>query len=143
MQLSVTQSGDVTVARVDQAKLTYPVLGEFSAALRRIVDDGARKLVVDFAAVVYIDSPAIGCLMDLHRQLLAHGGTFKLAGLQPRVETLLSMTGILRVLEAHATAAGAVKAFAAGASPATDAAPAPRGGSTAPAPPARSMAMVS
>jgi anti-anti-sigma factor len=142
MQLSVTRNGDVTVARVDHAKLTYPVLGAFSEALRRLVDEGARKLVVDFAGVTYIDSPAIGCLMDLHRQLLACHGTFKLAGLQPRVETLLSMTGILRVLDAHPTAPEAVKAFAAG-GPAAGGGAGLRGGSAAPVPPFRLMAMVS
>jgi anti-anti-sigma factor len=111
MQLTVTTNGAVTVARVEESKLTYPVLGAFSDALRQLVDAGARQIVVDFAAVTFIDSPAIGCLMDLHRQLLAHGGSCKLAGLKPRVETLLSMTGILRVLDARATSAEAVMAF--------------------------------
>ena len=113
MQLSVTRNGDVRVARVVEAKLTYPVLADFAAALRQVVEDGARKLVVDFGAVVFIDSPAIGCLMDLHRQLVGAGGTLKLAGLQRRVETLLALSGIFRVLEAHGTTADAVNAFAA------------------------------
>jgi anti-sigma B factor antagonist len=111
MQLSVTRSGDVTVARVVEAKLTYPVLGAFSAALQRVVEEGARKLVVDFSGVVYIDSPAIGCLMELHRELSARGGSFKLSGMAPRVETLLAMTGVLRVLDARPTTQAAVDAF--------------------------------
>ena len=112
MQLSVTRERDVTVARVVEAKLTCPVLGAFSAALQQVVEEGARKLVVDFSGVVYIDSPAIGCLMELHRELSARGGSFKLAGMAPRVETLLAMTGVLRVLDARPTAQEAVDAFA-------------------------------
>ena len=112
MQLSVTRKGDVTVARVVEAKLTYPILGAFSAALQQGVEEGVRKLVVDFSGVVYIDSPAIGCLMELHRELSARGGSFKLAGMVPRVETLLAMTGLLRVLDARPTAQAAVDAFA-------------------------------
>jgi anti-anti-sigma factor len=111
MQVSVTRIKDVTVARVDESKLTYPVLGAFSADLRRIVEDGARRLVVDFTGVCYIDSPAIGCLMELHALMGRQGGRFKLAGLQPRVSTLLSMTGLFRVLEAYETAAEAASAF--------------------------------
>ena len=113
MQVSVTRIKDVTVARVDESKLTYPVLGAFSAALRGVVEDGARRLVVDFTGVSYIDSPAIGCLMELHALMTRHGGRFKLAGLQPRVGTLLAMTGVFRVLEAYDTAAEAVASFSA------------------------------
>ena len=112
MQLSVTRTGDVTVARVVEAKLTYPVLEAFSAALRQVVEEGVRKLVVDFSGVVYVDSPAIGCLMELHRDLSARGGSFKLSGMAPRVETLLAMTGVLRVLDARPTTQAAVDAFA-------------------------------
>ena len=142
MQLSVARNGDVTVVRVDESKLTYPVLGAFSAALRQVVEDGALKLVVDFGRVVYIDSPAIGCLMDLHRQLAARGGSFKLAGLAPRVETLLAMTGLLRVLDARATAAEAVEAFR-GAAAARAPAPAmPPGSGPARVPPGRFVLMM-
>jgi anti-anti-sigma factor len=89
---------------VDEAKLTYPVLRPFFTEVRRRIDGGARRLVVDMAAVAFIDSPAIGCLMDLYRLLQDAGGTLKLAGLQPRVETMLSMTGVFKILEAHETA---------------------------------------
>jgi anti-anti-sigma factor len=51
--------------------------------------------------VTYIDSAAIGCLMDIRRLLEDRAGALKLAGLQPRVETMLSMAGVLRVVEVH------------------------------------------
>jgi anti-sigma B factor antagonist len=111
MPLSVTQKGSVTVATVGDSKLTYPVLEPFFEGLRTVVEDGARRLVVDFAAVAFIDSPTIGCIIDVHRLLQERGGAVKLAGLQPRIGTLFSMTGVLKMLDVHATAAEAVAAF--------------------------------
>ena len=98
MQLSVEQRGDVRIVHVEEAKLTYPVLSTFFGEIRRIVDSGARKLVIDFEAVAFIDSPSIGCLLDIHRLLEDRDGTVKLAGLQPRVQTMLFISGLQRIL---------------------------------------------
>jgi anti-anti-sigma factor len=111
MQLSSKQSGDVRIVRVEEAKLTYPVLSSFFLEVCRIVEDGARKLVLDLEAVTYIDSASIGCLMDIHRLLAERGGVVKLAGLQPRVDTMLSMTGVHRILDVRRDVPIAVAAF--------------------------------
>lgn len=101
MQLAVERRADVSVVRLEEGKLTYPVLSSFFAAVQEIVDGGARRLVIDLKAVSYIDSASIGCLMDIHRILAARGGALSLSGLQSRVRTLLSMTGVLRILAVH------------------------------------------
>jgi uncharacterized membrane protein len=49
--------------------------------------------------------------MDLYRQASAAGGALKLAGLQKRVETMLTMTGAHNFLEAHADEAAALASF--------------------------------
>src|SRR2546425_11223169 len=111
MQLSRLQIGDVDVVRVQEAKLTYPVLSSFFVEVRQIVEDGARKLVIDLEAVTYIDSAAIGCLMDIHRLLTDRNGAVKLSGLQPRVETMLSMTGVHKIVDVHGKESEALTAF--------------------------------
>ncbi|HWW95892.1 MAG TPA: STAS domain-containing protein [Vicinamibacteria bacterium] len=95
-QYSLEQSGEVGIVRVKEAKLTYPVLSPFFDAVRRIVEGGARKLVIDLGAVAYMDSVAIGCLIDIHRLLEHRQGAVKFSGLQPRLETMLFMTGVQR-----------------------------------------------
>ena len=71
------------------------------------------KVVLDLTSVTYVDSATIGCLMDLYRQATAAGGALKLAGVQKRVETMLSMTGAHNFLEIHGDEAAAVKSFGA------------------------------
>ena len=69
MQLAVDRSGDVRILRVREAKLTYPNLSAFLAEVRRLVEEGTRKLVIDLQQVGYVDSATIGCLMDVRRLL--------------------------------------------------------------------------
>ena len=111
MQLLVEQSDDVRIVRVQEAKLTYPVLWSFFAEVRQIVEDGARKLVIDLEAVTYIDSATIGCLVEIHRLLEDRGGAMKLSSLQRRVETMLSMTGVHRVVDICRDTEEALAAF--------------------------------
>ncbi len=114
MQLVVDQNGDVRILRVREAKLTYPNLSAFLAEVRRLVEEGTRKLVIDLQQVSYVDSASIGCLMDIRRLLQEQGGLLKLSGLQPRVETMISMTGVNRIIDVHREEEAAVAAFAKG-----------------------------
>ncbi len=101
MQLAFDEYSDVTIVRVKEAKLTYPVLASFFSEVRLKVEAGARKVVIDLGAVTYLDSASIGCLMDVHRLLQEKGGALRLSGLQPRVETMISMTGVHKIVPLH------------------------------------------
>jgi anti-anti-sigma factor len=111
MQLAVERSGDVQILRVQEAKLTYPTLSAFLAEVRKLVEGGARKLLLDLKAVSYADSASIGCLMDIRRLLQEQEGVLKICGLQPRVETLISMTGVNKIIDIHREEDAAVRSF--------------------------------
>jgi stage II sporulation protein AA (anti-sigma F factor antagonist) len=111
MQLAIEDKGGVCVVRVQEAKLTYPVLSSFFARVRQVVEDGSLAVIIDLQVVSYIDSASIGCLMDIHRLLQDKGGAVKLSGLQPRVETMISMTGVHKIIEMHRDEATALAAF--------------------------------
>ena len=108
---SGAKQGDITVVLVDETRLMYPLLSEFSDTVTGLITGGQRKLLVDISPVIYVDSATIGCLMDLFRQAVAGGGTLKLAGVQKRVETMLTMTGAHNFIELFADQAAAVKSF--------------------------------
>jgi anti-anti-sigma factor len=112
--LAVESKGDVQIVRVQEAKLTYPTLSSFFSEVRQLVEAGARKVVVDLQGVSYIDSAAIGCLMDIHRLLQDKDGALRLSGLQPRVETMISMTGVHKIVGIHREEAAALASFGTG-----------------------------
>jgi anti-anti-sigma factor len=112
VKFAVQKEADVVVVRVQETRLTYPLLSSFFAAMSDVVVAGARKLVIDLHAVVYIDSSTMGCLVEIHRLAEGHGGALKLSGLQPRVDTMLSMAGVKKFMDVCRDEAEAVSAFA-------------------------------
>ena len=111
MNLTISRTGDVSVVHVGEARLMYPILGDFANSVASLFTGGEKKVVIDLTGVTYIDSASIGCLMDLYRQATAAGGRLKLAGVQKRVETMLTMTGAQNFLEIHPDEASAVHSF--------------------------------
>lgn len=111
MNVSTDRKDGVTIVRVGEHRLMYPLLSDFSTAVVSLITAGERKLVIDLTPVTYIDSATIGCLMDLYRQATTAGGTLKLSGVQKRVETMLTMTGAQNFLEIHPDEAVAIKSF--------------------------------
>ena len=111
MNLSTDQSQGVALVRIGESRLMYPLLSEFSSAVTSLLATGKSKIVIDLSSVGYVDSATIGCLMDLYRQAAAAGGALKLAGVQKRVETMLTMTGAQNFIEVHPDEAAAVKSF--------------------------------
>ena len=110
MNLTTDRSLGISIIRVHETRLTYPVLAEFTSTIAAVIDSGDRVLI-DLSHVTYVDSATIGCLMDLYRQSSEAGGALKLAGIQKRVETMLAMTGAENVLDIHADEPSALKSF--------------------------------
>ena len=111
MNLTTARNQDVSIVRVNETRLMYPILGEFSNTITSLISSGERKVLLDLSTVTYVDSATIGCLMDLYRQASAVGGSLKLAGVQKRVETMLTMTGAQNFIEVHPDESSAVKSF--------------------------------
>jgi anti-sigma B factor antagonist len=111
MNITTSHIGSVVVVRVNEPRLTYPILSTFSTTATNLIGSGEKRILIDLTGVGYVDSAAIGCLMDLYRQATAAGGMLKLAGVGKRVETMLTMTGAHNFLEVHANQASAVASF--------------------------------
>jgi anti-anti-sigma factor len=111
MNLTTERHGDIAIIRVKESRMMYPLLSDFSATVSGLISAGDRRLLIDLTSVGYIDSATIGCLMDLYRQVSAVGGAVKLAGVQKRVETMLTMTGAQNFIDVHGDEQAAIAAF--------------------------------
>jgi anti-sigma B factor antagonist len=98
----VTVSGEVDMYTAPQLK----------QCLLDLMDQGARKVVVDLSAVSFIDSTALGVLIGGVRRLHAADGSMALVVTSRPVQRVLSITGLDRVFSIHATREDAVAALA-------------------------------
>ena len=111
MNLTTESTNGLAIVRVGETRLMYPLLADFSATVTALSPAGEKKLLIDLSTVTYVDSATIGCLMDLYRQATAAGGALKLAGVQKRVETMLTMTGRAQLPRDASDEASAVRSF--------------------------------
>jgi anti-sigma B factor antagonist len=108
--------GDVTVIDMD-GRIT---LGEGSALLRDMVREklgtGHKKIVLNLAGIIYIDSTGLGELVSGYRLVKSEGGDIKLLNLNKKVTDLLQITKLYTVFDIHNQEEKAVASFHAQAS---------------------------
>lgn len=112
--LTIRTEDGVTLVSLGEPRLVYAGLDSFVEQVAGCLEREAPQVVLDLSAVNYIDSAAIGCLMDLYRRAAAAGGRIVLAGLQERVGRMLRMTGAHEFIGLHESAAAAVLALSPG-----------------------------
>lgn len=103
--------GQVQVVRIELTMLTYPVLAQLHSDVQLLIDGGCRQLVIDLQGIRFIDAASIGCLMDIHWLLAKKGGALRIAGPRPRVNSMLTMVGVNKVMPVHDDSDEAVAAF--------------------------------
>jgi anti-sigma B factor antagonist len=98
----VEPHGDVRVGTTDVA---------FRDAIRGLMAEGHKHLVVDFSRVEFIDSTGLGDLAGLRAAAVKVGGNLKLSGLSKRLHDLLILTRMDQVFEIFPTADEAVASY--------------------------------
>ena len=113
MSLSVkTRKIDDTVIVDMSGKLTIgePVLS-LRETVRRFLEDGSRKFVLNLGDVSYIDSSGLGELVTTYTSLKNRGGEVNLLNLSKRAKDLLQMTKLLTVFDAFEDESEALSAL--------------------------------
>ncbi len=92
------------------------VVGEGNTMLRQtvqeLVADGRVKVLLIMQEVEHIDSSGIGELVRAHTVVRRAHGQLKIASPSPKVQEMLEMTYLHKVLDVHPDEATAVKSFA-------------------------------
>src|SRR5438045_9500408 len=99
------QAGDITVLDMD-GKIT---IGEGSVALRsairRLLEEGKKRILLNLSGVGYIDSSGIGELVSSYTAITNAGGQLKLLNLTQKLQDLLTITKLLTVFDVYETEA--------------------------------------
>ena len=112
LNIKERQAGDVTILDLS-GKIT---IGEGSVqlreAVRRLLDEGKKKILLNLGDVTYIDSSGIGELVSAFTTVRNQGGDLKLLNLTKKVHDLLQITKLYTVFDVKDDEASAVASFA-------------------------------
>jgi anti-sigma B factor antagonist len=111
LNISERQAGDVTILDMN-GKIT---IGEGSVALRtavrRLLEEGKKKILLNLAGVGYIDSSGIGELVSSYTAIGKENGQLKLLNLTQKLEDLLTITKLLTVFDVYDSEEEALSSF--------------------------------
>ncbi len=108
MQLEERAVEDVIVLALSGRMTRNESFGAVQSRLHALVQEGRRKLVLDLAAISYMDSTCIGELVSGLVTVRKNGGTLVLASPTPEVERLLAIVKLTSVFQTFRSAQEAV-----------------------------------
>ncbi len=111
LDIKERQAGDVTVLDMS-GKIT---IGEGSVALRtairRLLEEGKKKILLNLGGVGYIDSSGIGELVSSFTAINKESGQLKLLNLTQKLRDLLAITKLLTVFDVYEDEADALNSY--------------------------------
>ncbi len=111
LNISERQAGDVTILDMN-GKVT---IGEGSIALRsairRLLGEGKKKILLNLSGVGYVDSSGIGELVSSFTAVNKEGGSLRLLNLTQKIQDLLAITKLLTVFDVYETESEALGSY--------------------------------
>ena len=112
-RLLVSEVGDVTLVRFrDQKILDDLNIQELGRELSRLVEiENRKKLLLNFSAVEFLSSAALGKLITLDKKVKAAEGTLKLCNIQSEIYEVFAITKLNRLFDIKEDETDALAAF--------------------------------
>ena len=111
LNIQQRQAGDVTIVDLS-GKIT---IGEGSVqlreAVRKALEEGKKKIILNLGDVSYVDSSGIGELVSRYTTTKNAGGRLKLLNLPKKIKDLLMITKLLTVFEIYEDEQAALDSF--------------------------------
>jgi anti-anti-sigma factor len=108
MDIEQRIEGNMTIVSPHQKLDTATALNA-GQALSTLVDQGVRKIVVDFSDVPYISSAGLRVILLTAKQLRAKGGELCVCCLNEAVEEVFEISGFNTLLPVFASSADATR----------------------------------
>jgi anti-sigma B factor antagonist len=111
LTISTREVAHVTILDVNGRIVLGDEIGDLRDAVRNLVAEGKKKIILNLAAVDYIDSSGVGELVGSYTTVRNAGGELKLLNLSPKVQDILNVTKLYTVLDVRDDEFTAVKSF--------------------------------
>jgi anti-sigma B factor antagonist len=111
MRIEVEQrERDVAVVQLE-GRLDFLSASAARDEFARVVQDGTHRIVVDLGDVAFIDSSGLGSLIGGLKVARQAGGDLRLARPTEQARSVLKLTSLDRVFQAHGTIDEALAAY--------------------------------
>ena len=113
MRLATTtrQAGSVTIVDISGRIILGPETASLRNLVTELLSEGHNKILFNFAAVDYIDSAGVGCLVGAFTSVRNQKGELKLLSPTKNVQDVMQKTRLNTVLDIKDDEAAALGSF--------------------------------
>jgi anti-sigma B factor antagonist len=111
MTITTREVSHVTIVDITGRITLGDETGQLRDAVRQLISEGKKKIVLNLAHVDYIDSSGVGELVSSFTTVRNSGGELKLLGLSKKVRDILQVTKLYTVFDIKEDEFTAVKSF--------------------------------
>ncbi len=86
-------------------------LADYTSFFEEYLANGHHKIIIDFTEINYIDSTAIGLLVNIKRNAEEVGGNLVIASVNDDVMNVFSITGIDKFIDIYTSVEDALRNF--------------------------------
>jgi anti-anti-sigma factor len=98
LQIAIRHAGDVTILDLQGRATIGPTNDSLSANLRKLIDAGESKILLNLAGATQIDSSSISTIVRAFVSLRGRGASLKLLSPRGNVKLVLEMLRLLNVI---------------------------------------------
>jgi anti-anti-sigma factor len=84
---------------------------ELGESVRTLLDQGSRRIIINFSKVTYLDSSGVGELVGCYTSIKNKGGALSICGMNARIFNLITMTSLHSVFDVKETEEEALAGF--------------------------------
>lgn len=111
---TIRRSGAVSIVDVSGRLTNFEIMA-LRDAFEGLLAEGRKNIVLNLNELDFMDSSAVGELVRCYRATTKFGGELKVVGLSPKVEQILQVTHLTRILPEFTSEDAALSSFRAAA----------------------------
>ena len=111
MEIDVTESEGVSILAFS-GTLDTNTSPDAESSINGLIDDGVRKLLINFDKLDYISSAGLRILLATGKRLSHEGGALRICGLNPVVQDVFDISGFASILNVFSNESEALRDFA-------------------------------
>jgi len=103
MKYDLVSKKAITIFKIDERRMILDILDPVYKDILKQIKSLDKDVLVDMTKVEYVDSFAVGFLMDIFRMLLDSNHKLNIAGVNEKINTLLKITRVNNVVKVFPT----------------------------------------
>jgi len=112
LKVKTQMEGDVAIVHVSGKLMGGPESENLRDETKRLLDEGAKKIIINLKGVPWINSTGLGALMAVYTSVQKSEGTLKLCHVSDRIQSLFMITKLLTIFDTYHTEKEAIESFA-------------------------------